>query len=76
MANFKRALGGSADGGGILDMSSGTGDLVGHMGATYWPLLLAGVLLLILVLRGEARAVLPVLGFALLLQAWRSGMFG
>ena len=77
MANFKRALGGSSEGGGgLIDLSAGTGDLLGQMSTTYWPLLVGGLFLVILMMRGEVRAALPIAGLAVLFQAWKSGMLG
>jgi len=76
MANFKRALGGSDGSGGLIDLSAGTGDLLEQMSTTYWPLLIGGLVLVILMMRGEVRAALPIAGLAMLFQAWKSGMLG
>lgn len=75
MAEFKRALGSSGEGSGDGFAVDGTtvaalGDLAG----SFWPLLVGGVIVIMLMLRGEERAVIPVGGMVLLLQAWQSGL--
>lgn len=77
MAEFKRALGGSGSGGdGAFGLDDATVSLLGDMAGGFWPAMLGGLILFVLILKGEQQAVIPLAGGVMLLQAWQSGMFG
>ncbi|HUF86253.1 MAG TPA: hypothetical protein VMM59_02625 [Thermohalobaculum sp.] len=78
MAEFKRALGGGGDGGsdGGFGLDGATIAALSDLTSLYWPAMLGALVLMVLILRGEQQAVLPLAGGVMLLQAWQSGMFG
>ncbi len=69
---FGTGSGSGSEGGAGLD--GATLSALGDLANGFWPLLLGGVVLLILLLRGEQAAVIPLAGGAILLQAWQSGV--
>ena len=72
MADFKKI---PDDGsGGPFDAISA--EMLGQFAATYWPVILGGIMLIALILKGNARAAIPVGIVVALLQAWRWGLFG
>lgn len=73
MAQFKRALGSDSDGT-FVGFDGANWSAIGDAANEFWPLFLGGVLLLLLIVRGDEKAVIPVLGVAVLLQAWQSGL--
>lgn len=77
MAEFKRALGtGSGSGGeGGVGLDGATLSALGDAANGFWPLLIGAVILMILFMRGEQAAAIPLAGGAILLQAWQSGVF-
>ena len=76
MADFKRALGSSSGSSDGFGLDSATLAALGDASATFWPLIVGTVVLLILMLRGDHAGVIPVGSGMILLQAWQSGMFG
>ncbi len=72
MAGFKKAPGNS--GGGSFDAI--TAEMVGYVAATYWPAILGGITLFVLIVKGKERAAIPVGAVIVVLQAWRWGLFG
>jgi len=73
MAEFKKTPGGDS-GDGPFD--SITAELAGQFAATYWPVILGGIILFVLILKGNERAAIPVGAVVVVLQAWRLGLFG
>ncbi len=73
MAEFKKIPDGDS-GGGPFDAI--TAEMAGQFAATYWPVILGGITLFVLILRGNERAAIPVGAAVVLLQAWRWGLFG
>ncbi len=73
MAEFKK-IPDSGSGGGPFDAI--TAEMAGQFAATYWPVILGGITLFILILRGYERTAIPVAAAVVLLQAWRWGLFG
>jgi hypothetical protein len=73
MADFKK-IPESDSGPGPFDAI--TGEMAAQFAATYWPAILGGVTLFVLILRGNERAAIPVAAAIVLLQAWRLGVFG
>ena len=71
MADFKQS-----PGGGDNPFDAITAELVGQIAATYWPVILGGITLFVLIVRGHERAAIPVAIVVALLQAWRWGLFG
>ena len=53
-----------------------TAAMAGQFAATYWPVILGGIILFVLILKGKERAAIPVGAVVVLLQAWRWGLFG
>ena len=53
-----------------------TAEMAGQFAATYWPVILGGITLFILIFRGYERTAIPVAAAVVLLQAWRWGLFG
>ena len=53
-----------------------TAEVAGQFAATYWPVVLGGVILFVLILMGKERVAIPVAAVVVLLQAWRWGLFG
>lgn len=74
MAEFKRALA-SASGDGF-SFDGATLAALGDATGAFWPLIAGTLILIILLVRGESQAVIPVGGGMMLLQAWQAGMFG
>ncbi len=75
MAEFKKIPKPESDsGGGPFDAI--TTELAGQFAATYWPVILGGITLFVLILKGKERAAIPVGAVVVLLQAWRWGLFG
>ena len=78
MAQFKRALGSGESGAGVADglgLDSATLAALGDAGTLYWPLIAGAVVLMLLIIKGDGKAVIPVAGTVMLLQAWQSGLF-
>ena len=50
-------------------------ELVVFLIVGYWPLILGGIILFVLVLRGHERVAMAVGGAVVLLQAWIWGLF-
>ncbi len=73
MAEFKK-IPDSESGGGPLDAVNA--EMAGQVAATYWPVVLGGLVLFGLILRGNERAAIPVAIVVVLLQGWRWGLFG
>ena len=73
MAEFKKVP--ESDSGGQLTEVFNP-ELLGQIAATYWPVVLGGITLFVLILRGKERAAIPVAIAMVLLQAWRWGLFG
>ncbi len=73
MAEFKK-IPDSSSGGGPFDAI--TAEMAGQFAATYWPVILGGITLFVLILRDNERAAIPVGAAVVLLQAWRWGLFG
>ncbi len=73
MAEFKK-IPESDSGGGPFEAI--TAEMLGQFAATYWPVILGGITLFVLILRGNERAAIPVGAAVVLLQAWRWGLFG
>ena len=78
MAEFKRALG--SDSGGPAEglgfgFDGATMAALGDASAAFWPLILGVVIVLLMIIRGDEKAVIPVAGGVVLLQAWQSGLF-
>ncbi len=73
MAEFRK-IPDSGSGGGPFDAI--TSEAVGQFAATYWPVVLGGLVLFVMVLNGNERAAIPVAAVVVLLQAWRWGLFG
>ena len=53
-----------------------TPEVLGQFADTFWPAILGGITLFVLILLGKERAAIPVAVVAVLLQAWRLGLFG
>jgi hypothetical protein len=53
-----------------------TPEMVGQFATTYWPVVLGGLLLFVLVFRGYARLAYTFGILVVLLQAWWFGRFG
>lgn len=51
-------------------------EALGDMADTFWPLMVRTLILLLLIIKGEQQATIPVAGGVSLLQARQSGMFG
>ena len=78
MAEFKRAFGSGESGTGLADsfgLDSATVAALGDAGTVYWPLFLGAALLILLIIRGDGKAAVPVAGGVMLLQAWHTGLF-
>ncbi len=73
MAEFKK-IPDSDPGGGPFDAISA--EMLGQFAATYWPVVLGGITLFVLILSGKERVATPVGAVVVLLQAWRWGLFG
>jgi hypothetical protein len=73
MADFKKIPDGDT-GAGPFDAIDA--EMLGQFAATYWPVVLGGLVLFVLILRGNERAAIPVAIVVVLLQAWRWGLFG
>ncbi|MHA1528126.1 MAG: hypothetical protein ACTSVG_03830 [Alphaproteobacteria bacterium] len=73
MAEFKKVPD-SESGGGLTEVFDP--ELLGQIAATYWPAVLGGITLFVLILIGKERAAIPVAAAIVLLQAWRWGLFG
>jgi len=74
MADFKKIPEGKSGGENPFDVVAA--DILGQVAATYWPAVLGGITLFVLILRGKERAAIPVAVAIVLLQAWRLGLFG
>ena len=77
MAQFKRAFGSGESGSGLADgfgLDSTTLAAFGDATTVYWPLIAGAVVLILLIIKGDARAMIPVAGVVMLLQAWQSGL--
>ena len=72
MAEFKKTPDGGS--GGPFDVVSP--EMFWQLAGTYWPVILGGITLFALILRGKERAAIPVAVVVVLLQAWRWGLFG
>ncbi len=42
----------------------------------YWPLMLGGLIILVLMIRGYTRTTIPLAAIFAALQAWHMGLFG
>ena len=73
MAEFKK-IPDSDSGAGPFDAI--TAEMAGQFAAIYWPVILGGITLFVLILKGNERAAIPVGAVVVLLQAWRWGLFG
>ncbi len=73
MAEFKKIPDGDSVGG---PFDAITSEAAGQFAATYWPVVLRGLVLFLLVLNGNERAAIPVAAVVVLPQAWRWGLFG
>ncbi len=73
MAEFKKIPESDSSGG---PFDAITAELAGQFAATYWPVILGGITLFVLILKGKERAAIPVGAVVVLLQAWRWGLFG
>jgi hypothetical protein len=73
MAEFKKIPKSDSGAGPFDDI---TAEMAWHFAATYWPVILGGITLFVLILRGNERAAIPVGAAMVLLQAWRWGLFG
>ena len=73
MADFKK-IPDSDSGAGPFDAI--TAEMLGQFAATYWPVILGGIMLFVLILKGNALAAIRVGIVVALLQAWRSGLLG
>lgn len=72
MAEFKKIPDGS--GGGPFDAL--TPEVLEQVAATYWPVVLGGITLFVLIVMGRERTAVPVAAVVVLLQVWRWGLFG
>ncbi len=50
--------------------------MLGQFAATYWPVVLGGVVLFVLIALDKERIAIPVGITVILLQAWQLGVFG
>ena len=73
MAVFKKVPD-SESGGGAFDAN--TAEIVGEFATTYWPAVLGGLILFVLVFKGYARVAYTLGILVVLLQAWWFGKFG
>jgi hypothetical protein len=73
MAEFKKAPDSDS---GSAPIEVFNPELLGQIAATYWPMILGGITLFLLILMGKERAAIPVAAAIVLLQAWRWGLFG
>ncbi len=73
MAEFKKIPDGDSVAG---PFDALTAEMAGQFAATYWPVILGGITLFVLILNGNERAAIPVGAVVVLLQAWRLGLFG
>ena len=48
----------------------------GQFALTYWPVVLGGLALFILIIAGKEKAAIPVAAVVVALQAWLLGVFG
>ena len=62
MASFKRALGSGSDSGEGFGLDGATITALGDMTGSFWPLILGFVILMVLIVRGDHQAVIPVGG--------------
>ncbi len=76
MADFKKIPDGDSGGGPGGPFDAITAEMAGQFAATYWPVVLGGITLFVLILRGNERAAIPVAIVVVLLQVWRLGLFG
>ena len=72
MAIFQKTPDGGPDG----PFETFTPEVLGQFAGTFWPAILGGITLFVLILLGKERAAIPVAVVAVLLQAWRLGLFG
>ena len=54
----------------LEEFGAATAETFGQFAMSYWPLVLAGMILFVLIFRGYERAAIPVGIVAVLLQAW------
>ncbi len=73
MAEFKKTPKGQS-GDGPFDAI--TPEMLGQFAATYWPVVLGGIVLFVLIALDKERIAIPVGITVVLLQAWRLGVFG
>ncbi len=73
MAEFKKIPDGDSVPG---PFDAFTAEVARQFAATYWPVVLGGVILFVLILMGKERVAIPVAAVVVLLQAWRWGLFG
>jgi len=52
------------------EFGAAAAEALGQFAMSYWPLVLAGMILFVLILRGYERAAIPVGIVAVLLQTW------
>ena len=72
MAIFQK----SPDGGPAGPFDAVTLEVLGQFADTFWPAILGGITLFVLIIRGKERVAIPVAAVAVLLQAWRLGLLG
>jgi len=73
MSAFKKIPDGQS-GSGLLD--DGAADMAGQFATTYWPVVLGGLILFLLVFKGYDRVAYTFGILVVLLQAWWFGKFG
>ena len=54
----------------LNEFGAATAEVLGQFAMSYWPMVVAGMILFVLILRGFERAAIPVSIVAVLLQAW------
>ena len=73
MAQVKRAPNAESIPGPFDDFNA---EAFGQFAITYWPAILGGFMLFILIIAGKEKAAIPVAVVVILLQAWLLGVFG
>ena len=73
MAETKRAPGADKVPG---PFDSFEAEAFGQFALTYWPAVLGGLALFILIIAGKEKAAIPVAAIVVALQAWLLGVFG
>lgn len=69
MAEFKKTPGSDAQGPGDV-FGDAVVDLVSYFAASFWPMIIGGIILFVMIVSGYERSAIPVGIAVILLQGW------